>query len=566
MPYHAPMGVRALGWALCASVVLAAAAPACSANHDLGFGEGADASSGAGAGLPLDQQIHPAPGGVRLLGASQYLNSVKLVLGPVAAAAASPPALQGLHGFKSIGAAQLALPATSVIDYETSARNIADAVIHDAPSLTAIVPCQPSGPSDAACLAQMVSKLGRLLWRHPLSSEEVNAIVTIGMNAAKIYDRFDKGVAYALLALLQAPEFLYIVEIGEPDPDAPVDAPRRRLTQAELAARLSFFLIDTTPDTALLDLADKKKLDGEDAIRAAAKSLLARPEAKLALGSFYDEVFRLGDIDTTAKDAATFPDWTPDLQKSMHASARAMLDDIVWARDADAREMISADYAWIDATLAPLYGVPAPQQSGLVKVKLPAAQERRGLLGSPAIMSLYSHAARSSPTKRGVFIRRTLLCDTVPNPPNNVVPKLPDNPNDGLTAKQLLQQHAKDPNCKGCHAFFDSLGWSLEKYDAIGKFRTTDKGQPIDTKGDSANIGTFSGPAELADLLYKHPQVPDCMVRNLYRNSMGHLETDGEEPAVNALHVAFEGGGFKVKDLLVEIAANPGFRLVGDPK
>jgi len=521
-----------------------------------------ETSTGTGT-PPLEEQITPAPGGARRLLARQYQRAVRQVLGEEAAAAVAPPIDIKLHGFASVGATELAMSPVDVEAYETSARAVAKAVTSDPVKLASLLPCQPLNPGDSACYASIAGTFGRKLWRRALEPSESGAIAAIGVKAGGVYMSAPKGVAYVLSALLQAPEFLYVVEVGEPIDG---DEARRRLTPLELATRMSLFLVDAPPDDALLDLAESGGLDDEAGIRSAATELLARDEARSTLEAFYDEVFRFERLDETVKTADRFPEWTPELKGSIHASIHAFLEDLVWNENADARTMLTATHAFVDANLAPLYGVSVPAGSGLVKVELPAEQQRAGLLGSAAFLSIYSHASMSSPTKRGVFMRRTLLCDSVPPPPAEVVPKLPDDPADGLTTKELLEQHMKDDNCKSCHSLFDSLGWSLEKFDPVGRFRTIEKGKPIDTSGESPNIGSFAGPKELAGLLAEHYQVPDCMVRNLYRDATGHLETDGEEPALEDLHRRFEEKGFRVQELLVELVASPAFRMVGEPR
>lgn len=523
---------------------------------------GDETSTGSGK-PPLEEQITPAPGGARRLLARQYVSAVRQVFGDEAALAATPPDDIKLHGFASIGASELAMSPADVEAYEASARAIAKAATSDPVKLAAILPCQPLNPGDSACFSTIASTFGRRLWRRALDPAEASAIAAVAVKAGEAYMSVPKAVSYVFSTLLQTPDFLYVVEVGEPSEK---DPSRRLLTAHELATRMALFLVDAPPDEALLDAADSGKLDDEAGIRAAAEGLLARKEAREALGAFYDEVFRFERIGETVKIAEKFPEWTPALRDSIHASIQAFLEDLVWTQDADARTMLTASYAFVDATLAPLYGVSVAPGSGMVKVELPPEQQRAGLLGSAAFLSVYSHASMTSPTKRGVFIRRTLLCDTVPPPPAEVVPQLPENPGDGLTTKELLEQHMKNDNCKSCHSLFDSLGWSLEKFDPIGRYRTADKGKAIDTSGESPNIGTFKGPGELSELLAEHYQVPNCMVRNLYRDSMGHLETDGEEPAIEELHRRFEGGGFRVQELLVEVVASPAFRLVGEPK
>ncbi|MBM4358355.1 MAG: DUF1588 domain-containing protein [Deltaproteobacteria bacterium] len=528
---------------------------------------GDESSSGvggsSGSGTPLADLIDPAPGGARRLLGGQYVRAVKRVFGVTASLAAAPPDDIQLHGFASIGATDLAMSPQDVERYEASARAIAKAFVTDTAARKAVLPCEPISPTDATCLSSIASKLGHALWRRSLEPSEAGAVGTLAVQAGETYGSVDQALAYVLLALLQAPDFLYVIELGEPEAEHPE---RRWLTPVELVTRMSLFLLDAPPDLAWIERAEDGQLANEADLRELALEMLARPEARAALGAFYDEVFRFDRIDETVKIAERFPEWTPELQASVHASIAAFLDDLVWTRNADARTMLTAEHAFVDATLAPLYDVTVPPGSGLTKIKLSEAQQRMGLLGSVAFLSVYSHAGMTSPTKRGVFIRRTLLCDSVPPPPPEVVPKLPDDPSGPKTTKELLEEHMKNDSCKACHGLFDSLGWSLEKFDPIGRHRNDDKGQPIDTHGESPNIGSFAGPAELAGLLSEHPQVPDCMVRQLYRDSMGHFETKGEEPALEDLHRRFAEGGYRVQELLVELVASPAFRLVGEPK
>jgi hypothetical protein len=535
-----------------------------------GCAEGAigdESSSGVtgstGSGPSLVDQLDPAPGGARRLLGPQYVRAVRQVLGDAAAAAANPPEDIQLHGFASIGATELSMSPPDVERYEASARAIAKAFVADAAARKAALPCVPSSPTDAGCLSSIASTLGRPLWRRSLEPSEAGSIGALAVQAGEAYASVDYAIGYVLLALLQAPDFLYVIELGEPDAEHP---DRRWLTPVELVTRMSLFLLDAPPELAWLDLAEKGALENEAALRELALEMLSKPRARKALGAFFDEVYRFDRIDETVKIAERFPEWTPELQTSVHASIAAFLEDLIWTRNADARTMLTADHAFVDSRLAPLYDVTVPPDAGMTKIKLSKAQQRMGLLGSVAFLSVYSHAGMTSPTKRGVFIRRTLLCDSVPPPPPDVVPKLPDDPMVTQTTKELLEQHMKDDSCRACHGLFDSLGWSLEKFDPIGRYRNEDKDQPIDTSGESPNIGSFAGPAELAGLLAEHPQVPDCLVRQLYRDSTGHLETKGEEPAIEDLHRRFADNGYRVQELLVELVASPAFRLVGEPK
>ncbi len=416
--------------------------------------------------------------------------------------------------------------------------------------------------------------MGRLAWRRALVKSEKDIVKTLGLAAATEYETFEAAVEYAILFLLQAPEFLYVVELGEDIPadheDAdPRDATRKRLTALELVTRMSFFLTDTTPSADLLDAAEDGQVETEEQLRAVAEQLLAAPAAKQALSAFYAESLFLEQLDTKLKDAETFPDYDVDLARSMRTEVEKLIEDIVWTRDADFRQLVTSETAFVDSRLAGLYGLKnASQIEGFEKKKLISSQKRVGFLGTAAFNTLESHLAHSSPTKRGAFIHSHLLCAKVPPPPANVDTTLPeDDPDEPKTTKQKLQAHMDDPACLGCHARIDPPGFALETFDAIGRYRSKyESGLAIDTSGETEDIGPFADASELGQMIHDNPNFPVCMLLKIYRHSMGHLETGGEGAVVKQLVETFAESEYKIQELLVNVATSPAFRLVGDPK
>ncbi|MEP7122640.1 MAG: DUF1592 domain-containing protein [Byssovorax sp.] len=570
-----------LGAVLISLTVAAASISACSSTETNPFptttsgpsstagvgGSGGDATSTSGTassgtgGAPA-VPIKPAPAGARRLIGRQYLGSIRTLLGAAAAQAATPPGDPQLNGFETIGATDLATPASSVETYETSALAIASAVVSDPAVVTTLLPCVPSGPADSPCLRAFVTQFGRLAWRRALTDTEITRVTGTGVAAAKAYNSFEAGLGTTISCLLQSPYFLYIIEIGAPDK---VDPTVQRLTPLELATRMSFFLLNSTPDAKLLDDAEKGALDTEAGIRATAAAMLKRPEAQTTLSAFYSEVYHLRELTTATKDPVLFPQFTPALKASMQEETLRLISDVVWTRDADAREILSADYTFVDADLAALYGTSAPPGGGFGKVTLPAEQKRAGLLGQASFLARGAHDKETSPTRRGNFVREAILCDPIPPPPPTVNPVLPD---DGTpkTVKQKLLQHMNDPSCANCHGLMDPIGFALENFDPIGQYRTTDLGFAIDTTAQTDDLGAFASAPELAVLLTKDQRTSDCMVEKLYRQSMGHLETKGEQPAVDDLRKAFAAKGHSIQSLLVELSVSPAFRLVGAPK
>lgn len=565
--------------ALITALAGSAVTSACSGNvGDLPFdtgGNGGEGGSGAGnggdggtGGNPINNpQFAPAPGGIRRLLARQYTNSIRLVLGNAAAAQAEPPVDATLSEFESLAAAEQAAPPSAIDQYELSARAVAEATIFDTGAMAQNVPCVPLAANDAECHKQVIEGVGRLFWRRPLTPAEVTPIVAIAQAAAQEYGDFAHGVEYSLITLLQSPYFLYNVEIGETDPEHPE---WRKLTGPELATRMSLFLLDTIPDAELLTAAESGQLVTDAQVKDEARALLKRAEARTAIKTFYDVLYKLRDLPKTAKDTVAYPEFTPALGESMRQESLRFLEDVIFDQNADYRTIFSANYTFMDANVAALYGVPAPGGGGFQKVNFPSGQMRKGFLGHPSHLTRNGHSATTSPTRRGVFISNFILCSEIPPPPPGVDTSFPEfDPNKPMTKKEYLTEvHWKGADdCKGCHALMDPLGFAMESYDTLGRFRTKDEyGLSIDPSGEILDFGAFANMEELAQLIHDDQRSMNCIVSNLFRQSLGHKETKGERPAIIAIQDAFKSSGYKLQDAIVELVASPAFRYVDDPK
>jgi hypothetical protein len=505
--------------------------------------------------VPLDRGTHAEPRLRRLL-AKQYTNSVRALLGPAAATAAAPPTDIASQGFESIGASQLS-PSDSILSqYETSARAISDVVVSDVSALPSLMGCTPTSASDRPCFETFVRGFGRRAFRRPLSEDEVTRYATLTTTVAGRYGSANAGVAYAITAFLQSPHFVYQVEVGEVDP---ADSSRRRLTGYEMATRMSFFLLDTTPDDEMLDLAEAGLRDRE-AIREQATTMLESDDAKAALDNYFSERFKLRELGSLTKDPALFPAWNVGLADAMRTESLLLLRDVAWTRDADVRELLDAPYAFVNQELAALYGTQPVTGNGFEMRTLPG--DRRGIFGQAAFLSSQAHPTSTSPTRRGRFISERALCIDIPPPPPEVVTELPP-PVPGMpqTMRQRLQVHATG-SCASCHVRMDGIGLALENFDAIGKARTTDEGLPIDLSGEIVDVGTFQGLPGLTQLVRELPELPHCWVRSLYRHATGHLEAGADERALQDIDVSFEASQYKLKALLVEIVTSDAFRFV----
>lgn len=513
--------------------------------------------SESGDGPGLTEKALPGPRLRRLL-ARQYRNSIRDLLGDGAAQVVTPPHDTDVNGFEAIGAAQLAVGDDSVSKYESSALAAAAAAMGDVARVDAYVDCAPAAFDDASCHSKFVANFGRLAWRRPLDQEEIERYAGVGVAAATAYKDFHAGVSHSMAALLESPYFLYQVELGTMDPG---NIEVRKLNGYEVAARISFFLLDTTPSPELMAEAETGALDNGEGVREAARKLLDQPAAHAALRGYYDELFRLRELPGLAKDNGSFPAWGGTLAAAMREETLLLIDEVVWEKDTDFREFFTADHTFINAELAAFYGVDAPSADGFAAASLPPEQKRAGFFGQAAFLSSFAHAATTSPTLRGKFVRERILCQDIPAPPPDVITVLPSGPNI-KTMRQKLEEHQKNPSCAVCHKKMDNVGLGLENYDPIGAYRTTENGETIDPVSDLDGV-KFDGAASLGKALRDHPDVSACLVRNLYRHASGHVETGAEEESMTAIEDAFVASGYRLREALVEIVASDAFRNAG---
>jgi hypothetical protein len=517
---------------------------------------GGGAAGGTTASQPPDLS-HPSLGEAVLhrLTQQQYRNSLQDLLG-MSAADLSQVKLEDdlrLSGLQSIGATATALSPRGTELLEAAADQIVARAFTDPARRVALTGCDPA---QAACLQGFIAQFGRRAWRRPLGSEESARYVALAqLGATRTGDAW-AGLRFAVMGLLQSPHFLYRVELGQPVAGDPT---RRELTPFELASRLSFFLTDRGPDDALLDAAGQNKLSRAEDLAAQAQRLLGSPRATAALEHFYADYLDLDSLDGLSKDPTAFPDFTDALKAAMRSETVQTLRTLTFDEQADFRTLFTTRTTFVSAELARLYGLPAPSGAGSVRTQN-APGTRAGLLMHASLLSLNAHQGSTSPTRRGKFLRETILCQSIPDPPPNVMATLPATTSG--TMRQRLAGHAKDPACATCHTLMDPVGLGLENFDAIGRLRGTDHGAAIDASG-TLDDATFGGPLELAQAVAGHPRVPGCFTTTLLRQAAGDLlKTATEEAVAGVLGGQFKDAGFNVRALLIALVSQPAFRYV----
>ncbi len=518
--------------------------------------------SGDSTGEPPPPAVEPAPAGMRRLLRSQYVKTVNTLLGPEAAAVAEPPIDQPIQGFDAIGAREVPLSPVAIEQYEDIAIDIGKVVIEHPETLALTVPCVVDGPQDFDCYAHLAADFGRVAWRRPLTNDEITKIIGVAQQAKEWADGdFMRGVQYAVATIIQSPDFIYAVELGEE-----TDGDYKTLTSDEMMTRMALFVLGRAPDAALFARADAGELDDVAGVRAVASDMLAAPDARTAVSDFFDELLRIRDLPLKTKDPTLFPDYTPDLAQSMRTATLKLVLDVVFGDDGSYQRLFDADYTFVDPPLAEFYGLPAPASGQFERMDLPAGQRRLGLLTEPALLAALGHPDRNSPTRRGVFVQRSLLCNDVPPPPGDVDTTLPE-PTEPTTLRALMEQHMdKGETCAGCHAQMDPIGFAFEYYDSSGRYRELDNGYSVDGSGTMDGLGSWEDASGLALLVRDDARLAPCIVRNVYRNALGQIDGAGQADALAFITEAFVDSDHSFKQLVIELAANPAFRQVGDPQ
>jgi hypothetical protein len=465
--------------------------------------------------------------------------------------------------FSTVGASTVRTTQLGVERYEAAALQVAAVAFADADARVQLVGCAPQAPDDP-CVETFLGAFGRRAWRRPLTDEELSRYATLASDSAAIYDGDAwRGVELAVAALLQSPNFLYVVELGEPDPDQPE---RPRYTDWEMAGRLAAFLWNSVPDEALLQAAASSQLTDADGLAAQIERMAADPRARAAAVRFFEEYLHVDQMDALVKDPAAFPAASPELLASMRIEVAKLVEDVVFDQDAGAAELLTTTRTFVDAPLAALYGLPAPDPAlvdaeGFAPAELPPDWARSGLLGTAALLSVNARVTRTSPTLRGLFVQKRLLCFDIPPPPDNVDTELPEF-EEHVTMRERVAMHLQDQTCSACHQFIDPIGLAMEHFDGIGAHRDDDQGLPLDVTG-TLDGADFDGLEQLAETIVQHPNLAGCIARQAYRHATGHRESGEEGDILTALTASFRQADERFLALFVEIAESDGFRFLG---
>lgn len=438
------------------------------------------------------------------------------------------------------------LPSAAWVEgVEQLANQVATETFADPARRAKVMPCTPTGNADLACLSQFIRSFGRQVLRRPLTDAEVTRFGSLHAQALQ-RGSIDTSLRLAMVRLLVDPEFHFRVELG-----SAVTNGVMTLTEFEVASRLAFALQGRAPPAWLLAKAEAGELHGTEALQVAARRLLDEPAGRAMVERFH--ALWLG--------YATLPN-DAQLNERLFTETTALVRRVVFEQPGDYRRLFTSQETFVDAALASHYGLTAPATTGFGWAPYQATG-RQGVLSHGAVLANGTKNGETSPTLRGLWIRRRLFCQEIPPPPPNVVMDLPP-PMQGAAVckKERLSAHSTNGSCAGCHHLMDPVGFGLERFDSTGKFRTAEPAFPqcsIDGQGELAGVGSFNGPAELASLMISSGALEPCVVKQVFRFAYGRTEQDEDEGWLAAVERSFTSSGRRFDELLVAMTTDEQF-------
>jgi len=370
----------------------------------------------------------------------------------------------------------------------------------DTPSRRRIFTCSPANRSQQdACATKILSTLARRAFRHPVAKDDLARLMTF-FRTGRQSGTFDSGVQLALRRMLASPSFVFRVE----DTAAMKAGSVARVSDVELASRLSFFLWSSIPDDTLLDLAARGRLSDPAVLDGEVRRMIADPRANGLAENFSGQWLHVRNLKTITPNHDDFPDFDDTLREAFQRETELFFEAIM-REDHSALDLLTADFTFVNERLAKHYGIPYIYGSHFRRVTL-TDDARRGLLGKGALLMVTSHADRTSPTVRGKWILENIL-GTPPPPPLPNVPPIESGSETPRTLRERLERHRASATCAGCHKVMDPLGFAMENFDAVGSWRTRDAGLPLDASGQLADGTSVNGIVALRSALLARSDV-----------------------------------------------------------
>lgn len=501
--------------------------------------------------------VYAGPPTVKLISQPQYANTIAALFGDDIEIPAQFPPVNRTEGLLSLGNANTAITPVIVERFYRYGQSVAGQLF--APERRDFfMPCTPANENeaDAACARAFLGSIGRYLYRRPLSEGEISGYVSAADDAAVKLGSFYEGLSYVLAAMMASPEFVFIWDTVEEDPQ---NQGQYRLDAWGKASRLSFFLWNSPPDELLLQAAERGDLHTEEGLQAQVDRMIESPKINLSVRGFFADMLRFDEFENLAKDTVIYPSYSPGVSRD---AAEQMLQTItahLVDREEDYRDLFTTRHTVMSNALAAIYRVPVDPSREFVPYEFPGDSGRAGLLTQVGFLSMHSHPGRSSPTRRGEGVRETLLCQPVPLPPPNVdFSNFEDPAGEFKTARARLARHSSDAACANCHMITDPIGLGLENFDGAGQLRLAENGEIIDASGELDGI-PFTDPASLGEALRDNPATTACLVERLFAYGINRPTVFEDAAVLERLEKQFSSAGYRVPQLMKTLVFDKAF-------
>jgi hypothetical protein len=431
--------------------------------------------------------------------------------------------------------------------------------IGDTPSRAQIFTCKPAAESEEeVCAKRILANLAHHAFRRPVADADIDELLAF-YKSGRSAGNFENGIESALQRILVDPEFLFRIE-NDPPQAAPGSV--YRISDVELASRLSFFLWSSIPDDELLNLAEQGKLNNPATIEQQVKRMLADPRGEAMVKNFAGQWLYLRNLQKTWPNPDVFPEFDANLRDAFQQESELFLQSML-KEDKSVLDLINADYTFLNERLARHYGIANVYGSHFRRVAV-TDENRKGFLGQGSILMVTSYATRTAPTIRGKWLLENILGTPPPPPPANVPSLALKNGSDGrqLSMRQQMEAHRANPACASCHKLMDPLGFALENYDATGKWRDKDGANTIDASGVTPDGYPLNGPADLREYLMSRPdQFVSTVTEKLLTYALGRGVEEYDYPVIRKIVHETAAKNYKWSDLVIAIAESTPFQM-----
>jgi hypothetical protein len=431
----------------------------------------------------------------------------------------------------------------------------------DTQSRRAIFECYPQKASEEdGCARKIITTLTTKAFRRPVTDADIKVMTAFYRSGREQGGKFDNGIQAVIQRILADPDFIYRAEI---EPTKVAAGSPYRISDLELASRLSFFLWSSIPDQELIKLATANKLHEPKVLKQQVDRMIADPRSEALVQNFTGQWLNIRGIAAIEPAVNLFPDFDSTLRDAFKTEVEMFFASII-QEDRSVTDLLTADYTFVNERLAKHYGIPDIYGPEFRRVHLGPDQDmRRGLLGKGALMSITSEAARTSPVKRGKWFLQTFLGVSPPDPPPGVVIKLDQQPGEApKTMRARLIRHSTNPTCATCHKMFEPLGLAMENFDPVGEWRTTEIGTPIDAVGivtDGTRVDGIKGLRDLA--VRKHEMFVEVVTENLLTYAIGRGLDYKDMPLVRSLVHNAAKDNYKFSSLIMGVIQSPDFTM-----